>query len=282
MRALLLCAAAACAAITNERLVDPVAKEMALADEKRYRENYAPRTPKELAEDERALQFYTKIMSQVTNWAADDHKPRPPTPAPLPPSVRLTLHAASPSARRSALRIVKELRGARASRTAVLVQTPYWGSGSKEDERERFQDELWSVAEAAGLERRHAALGTSGTSSRTSRVTESLITELDEGTAEASSQIIVSIDLDAWTPCRTFSKDFWDALPSLNGDALYIAAAPPSKPGHAAVADLSTTLIGWASSTGQQRAKELADVLRNYRDKQLAGPGSSESPPDVF
>ncbi len=67
MRALLLCAAAACAAITNERLVDPVAKEMALADEKRYRENYAPRTPKELAEDERALQFYTKIMSQVTN-----------------------------------------------------------------------------------------------------------------------------------------------------------------------------------------------------------------------
>ena len=53
MRALLLCAAAAGAAITNERLVDPVAKEMALADEKRYRENYAPRTPKELAEDER-------------------------------------------------------------------------------------------------------------------------------------------------------------------------------------------------------------------------------------
>ena len=194
--------------------------------------------------------------------------------------MRLTLHAASPSARRSALRIVKELRGARASRTAVLVQTPYWGSGSKEDERERFQDELWSVAEAAGLERRHAALGTSGTSSRTSRVTESLITELDEGTAEASSQIIVSIDLDAWTPCRTFSKDFWDALPSLNGDSLYIAAAPPTKPGHAAVADLSTTLIGWASSTGQQRAKELADVLRNYRDKQMAGPGSAESPPD--
>ena len=109
------------------------------------------------------------------------------------------------------------------------MQTPYWGSGSKEDERERFQDELWSVAEAAGLERRHAALGTSGTSSRTSRVTESLITELDEGTAEASSQIIVSIDLDAWTPCRTFSKDFWDALPSLNGDSLYIAAAPPTK-----------------------------------------------------
>ena len=136
------------------------------------------------------------------------------------------------------------------------------------------------MAEAAGLERRHAALGTSGTSSRTSRVTESLITELDEGTAEASSQIIVSIDLDAWTPCRTFSKDFWDALPSLNGDSLYIAAAPPTKPGHAAVADLSTTLIGWASSTGQQRAEELADVLRNYRDKQMAGPGSAESPPD--
>ncbi len=82
MRALLLCAAAAYAAITNERLVDPVAKEMALADEKRYRENYSPRTPKELAEDERALQFYTKIMSQVTNWATDDHKPRPPSPAP--------------------------------------------------------------------------------------------------------------------------------------------------------------------------------------------------------
>merc|ERR1712216_455473 len=81
------------------------------------------------------------------------------------------------------------------------------------------------------------------------------------------------------TPCRTFSKDFWDALPSLEGDALYIAAAPPIKPGHAAVADLSTTLIGWSGS-GQTRAKELADVLRDYRDKQLTGPGSSESPPD--
>jgi hypothetical protein len=280
MRALLLCAAAAYAATTNERLVDPVSLEMARADEKRYRENYSPRTPKELAEDERALQFYTKIMSQVTNWATDDHKPRPPSPAPLPPSVRLTLHASSPSARRSALRIVKELRGQRAARTAVLVQTPYWGSGSKEDERERFQDELWSVAEAAGLERRNTALGTSSTPSRTSRVTESLITELDEGTSEASAQIIVSIDLDAWTPCRTFSKDFWDALPSLEGDDLYIAAAPPVKPGHAAVADLSTTVIGWASPEGNQRAKELADVLRDYRDKQLTGPGSSESPPD--
>ena len=160
------------------------------------------------------------------------------------------------------------------------MQTPYWGSGSKEDERERFQDELWSVAEAAGLERRHAALGTSGTSSRTSRVTESLITELDEGTAEASSQIIVS---RIWTrdAVSHLLQGLLGRAALLNGDSSHRRGAA-TKPGHAAVADLSTTLIGWASSTGQQRAKELADVLRNYRDKQMAGPGSSESPLIVF
>ena len=73
MRALLLCAAAACAAITNERLVDPVAKEMALADEKRYRENYAPRTPKELAEDERW--FLADTGSSVDAIDVEEHAP---------------------------------------------------------------------------------------------------------------------------------------------------------------------------------------------------------------
>ena len=221
MHALLICAAVAAA----NRDIDPRAKAIALADEQRYAENYQPRTAKELAEDAQALKFYGRIMAKVTNWALDDHKPVKSAPV-IPPSLRLTLHASSQSSRRSALRIVKELKGPRAAHTAVLVQTPRW---TREEEREAFQEELWKVAERAGLQRHLTALGTTTTSARTSRVTESLITELNAA-GSAAAALILSLDLVAWTPCRTFAHDFWGALPSLHGDALYVAAAPPVPP----------------------------------------------------
>ena len=273
MQALLICAAVAAA----NRDIDPRAKAIALADEQRYAENYQPRTAKELAEEAQALKFYGHIMAKVTNWALDDHKPVKSAPM-VPPALRLTLHASSQSSRRSALRIVKELKGPRAAHTAVLVQTPHW---TNDNEREAFQEELWRVAERAGLQRHLTALGTTTTSARTSRVTESLITELNAA-GSAAATLILSLDLDAWTPCRTFASDFWGALPALHGDALYLAAAPPVQPGGATVADLTTTLIGWSSARGAQQAIRLADSLRAYRAKQFKGPGTSESPPDAL